>query len=162
VKYVTLPDGKHYLWRASNSRPNDELPSRPSSSFTRTAGPRANKMPPADTPSQRCFPSISRRQPAAFFFGVTAIPSIITVTVDTRARQSRATGADIGGWSVHSGVVSRRSATTPICRKSDTERHLLYVACTRARDHLLVTGVAPVSEFLDDFMKGDRGRALHG
>jgi superfamily I DNA/RNA helicase len=35
----------------------------------------------------------------------------------------------------------------------DTERHLLYVACTRARDHLLVTGVAPVSEFLDDFMR---------
>ena len=32
----------------------------------------------------------------------------------------------------------------------DTERHLLYVACTRARDHLLVTGVAPASEFLDD------------
>ena len=37
----------------------------------------------------------------------------------------------------------------------DTERHLLYVACTRARDHLLVTGVEPVSEFLDDFTKGD-------
>ena len=35
----------------------------------------------------------------------------------------------------------------------DTERHLLYVACTRARDYLLVTGVAPVSEFLDDFRK---------
>ena len=33
----------------------------------------------------------------------------------------------------------------------DTERHLLYVACTRARDHLLVTGIDPVSEFLDDF-----------
>ena len=32
----------------------------------------------------------------------------------------------------------------------NTERHLLYVACTRARDHLLVTGVAPASEFLDD------------
>lgn len=32
----------------------------------------------------------------------------------------------------------------------DTERHLLYVACTRARDHLLVTGVEPGSEFLDD------------
>ena len=31
-----------------------------------------------------------------------------------------------------------------------TERHLVYVACTRARDHLLVTGVAPASEFLDD------------
>jgi superfamily I DNA/RNA helicase len=32
----------------------------------------------------------------------------------------------------------------------DTERHLLYVACTRARDHLLVTGVEPASEFLQD------------
>ena len=31
----------------------------------------------------------------------------------------------------------------------DTERHLLYVACTRARDYLLITGVAPASEFLD-------------
>ena len=32
----------------------------------------------------------------------------------------------------------------------DTERHLLYVACTRARDHLMVTSVDPASEFLDD------------
>jgi mRNA-degrading endonuclease RelE of RelBE toxin-antitoxin system len=32
----------------------------------------------------------------------------------------------------------------------DTERHLLYVACTRARDRLLVTGTEPASEFLDD------------
>jgi len=32
----------------------------------------------------------------------------------------------------------------------DTERHLLYVACTRARDFLLVSGVTPCSEFLDD------------
>jgi len=32
----------------------------------------------------------------------------------------------------------------------DTERHLLYVACTRARDYLLVSGVNPVSEFLYD------------
>jgi superfamily I DNA/RNA helicase len=36
----------------------------------------------------------------------------------------------------------------------NTERHLLYVACTRARDHLLVTSVDPASEFLDDL----RGR----
>jgi superfamily I DNA/RNA helicase len=35
-----------------------------------------------------------------------------------------------------------------------TERHLLYVACTRARDHLLVTGVSPVSEFLADLVEG--------
>jgi mRNA-degrading endonuclease RelE of RelBE toxin-antitoxin system len=40
----------------------------------------------------------------------------------------------------------------------ETERHLLYVACTRARDHLLVSGVEPVSEFLDDFGKGGTGR----
>lgn len=36
----------------------------------------------------------------------------------------------------------------------NTERHLLYVACTRARDHLLLTGVLPVSEFVEDFLKG--------
>jgi superfamily I DNA/RNA helicase len=35
----------------------------------------------------------------------------------------------------------------------DTERHLLYVACTRARDYLLITAVDPASEFLDD-LKG--------
>lgn len=34
----------------------------------------------------------------------------------------------------------------------NTERHLLYVACTRARDHLLVTGVDPSSEFLSDLL----------
>lgn len=32
----------------------------------------------------------------------------------------------------------------------NTERHLLYVACTRARDHLLVTSGGSPSEFLDD------------
>ena len=35
----------------------------------------------------------------------------------------------------------------------NTERHLLYVACTRARDHLLVTSAEPASEFLDDLRK---------
>lgn len=34
----------------------------------------------------------------------------------------------------------------------NTERHLLYVACTRARDHLLVTSVEPSSEFLGDML----------
>lgn len=32
----------------------------------------------------------------------------------------------------------------------ETERRLLYVACTRAREHLLLTGVAPTSEYLAD------------
>jgi superfamily I DNA/RNA helicase len=43
----------------------------------------------------------------------------------------------------------------------NTERHLLYVACTRARDHLLVTGVSPTSEFLED-LKGWSERGLNG
>ena len=36
----------------------------------------------------------------------------------------------------------------------NSERYLLYVACTRARDHLLITAVAPGSEFLDDIQVG--------
>ncbi|MCB1126377.1 MAG: ATP-dependent helicase, partial [Verrucomicrobiae bacterium] len=32
----------------------------------------------------------------------------------------------------------------------ESERHLLYVACTRARDRLLVTSSGEPSEFLDD------------
>jgi ATP-dependent exoDNAse (exonuclease V) beta subunit len=32
----------------------------------------------------------------------------------------------------------------------ETERRLLYVACTRAREHLLLTGVSPVSEYPAD------------
>lgn len=32
----------------------------------------------------------------------------------------------------------------------DTERHLFYVACTRARDRLHVSGVKPVSDFISD------------
>lgn len=37
----------------------------------------------------------------------------------------------------------------------DTERYLLYVACTRARDYLLVTSGGPASEFLDDIYRAD-------
>lgn len=40
----------------------------------------------------------------------------------------------------------------------DTERHLLYVACTRARDNLLVTSVSPASEFLADMQAPQKGR----
>lgn len=36
----------------------------------------------------------------------------------------------------------------------NTERHLLYVACTRARDCLLISSVKPASEFLDDLGMG--------
>lgn len=34
----------------------------------------------------------------------------------------------------------------------ETERRLLYVACTRAREHLLLTGGSPGSEYLADFL----------
>jgi len=53
-------------------------------------------------------------------------------------------------------VLPLQSRIDPVSDESDleevynTERHLLYVACTRARDHLLVTGIEPASEFLDD------------
>ena len=33
----------------------------------------------------------------------------------------------------------------------ETERRLLYVACTRAREHLLLIGIRPASEYLEDF-----------
>ena len=34
----------------------------------------------------------------------------------------------------------------------NTERYLLYVACTRARENLLVTGIKPGSELLTDMI----------
>ena len=55
-----------------------------------------------------------------------------------------------------SEVIPLQSRVESIADEADleevynTERNLLYVACTRARDYLLVTGVNPVSEFLDD------------
>ena len=35
----------------------------------------------------------------------------------------------------------------------NTERHLLYVACTRARDQLHISAVKPESEFLQDLLQ---------
>ena len=55
-----------------------------------------------------------------------------------------------------SEVIPLQSRVESIADEADleevynTERNLLYVACIRARDHLLVCGVEPVSEFLDD------------
>ena len=59
-----------------------------------------------------------------------------------------------------SEVIPLQSRVESIADEADleevynTERNLLYVACTRARDHLLVCGVEPVSEFLDDLRTG--------
>jgi hypothetical protein len=54
-------------------------------------------------------------------------------------------------------VVASASDDADLQEVYDTERQLLYVACTRAGHHLLVTGVKPASEFLDDIVKGHRG-----
>lgn len=35
----------------------------------------------------------------------------------------------------------------------DTERHLLYVACTRARDELVITSAGTASDYLDDLVE---------
>jgi ATP-dependent exoDNAse (exonuclease V) beta subunit len=54
------------------------------------------------------------------------------------------------------GVVPLESRIEGVTDNADleqvynTERHLLYVVCTRARDLLLVSGVEPVSESWDD------------
>ena len=47
--------------------------------------------------------------------------------------------------------------TTELDEVYETERQLFYVACTRARDRLLVTGVKPGSEFLDNLIATANG-----
>lgn len=55
-------------------------------------------------------------------------------------------------------AIPRQSRIEEVSDESDledvyeTERHLLYVACTRARDALLVTAIDPGSEFLEDLV----------
>lgn len=54
------------------------------------------------------------------------------------------------------GVLPLRSRLEDVADETElddvyeTERHLFYVACTRARDRLLVSGVSPASEFVQD------------
>jgi superfamily I DNA/RNA helicase len=46
--------------------------------------------------------------------------------------------------------LERAGDASDLAEVHDTERHLLYVAATRARDQLWVSGVEPGSEYLDD------------
>jgi hypothetical protein len=47
-------------------------------------------------------------------------------------------------------TIERVSDDSDVEEVYDTERHLQCVACTRALDHLLNTGVDPGSDFLGD------------
>jgi ATP-dependent exoDNAse (exonuclease V) beta subunit len=67
-------------------------------------------------------------------------------TVDTITHE-KARRKNIPTAEFHS--VMGKEEQAPV-RIYNTERHILYVACTRARDYLIVTAVAPASEFLDD------------
>lgn len=58
----------------------------------------------------------------------------------------------------HPGVPGRGLVLLQAGEGDGTERHLLYVACTRARDFLLVTSTAPASEVLDDPARRNRSR----
>lgn len=54
----------------------------------------------------------------------------------------------------HQGRIEEVTDDSDLEEVYNTERHLLYVACTRARDRLLVTGVGAGSEFLGDLASG--------
>jgi len=62
----------------------------------------------------------------------------------------------VGVMACDDEIVPLQSRIESVSDESDldevyaTERHLLYVACTRAREFLHVSGVAPASEFLAD------------
>jgi ATP-dependent exoDNAse (exonuclease V) beta subunit len=49
-----------------------------------------------------------------------------------------------------SGRIAAAADEAELDEVYENERQLFYVACTRARDQLLVSGVTPVSEFLSD------------
>ena len=52
------------------------------------------------------------------------------------------------------GRIEAASGMSEIGEIYETERHLLYVACTRARDHLLISSAENASEFFTDLVRG--------
>ena len=75
------------------------------------------------------------------------IKSVETLTHEEATRKNIPTAE-------HQSIIQERIETisdaADLQEVYDTERHLLYVACTRARDYLLVTSGDMPSEFLDD------------
>jgi ATP-dependent exoDNAse (exonuclease V) beta subunit len=64
-------------------------------------------------------------------------------------------------------VIPLQQRIEPVVEASDLEEayntgpHLLYVACTRARDQLYVSGTPPVSGFLDDLRTKSKNTKLN-
>jgi type III restriction enzyme len=56
------------------------------------------------------------------------------------------------GWVMGTSALAGVGDINDLEAVQDTERHLLYVAATRARDRLLLTDIEPGSEFLDDLI----------
>ncbi len=84
------------------------------------------------------------------------VPEGATVSVGTMHRAKGLEFRAVAVMACDDDVLPLQSRIEDVADEADledvynTERHLLYVACTRARDRLLVTGVDPASEFLDD------------
>jgi ATP-dependent exoDNAse (exonuclease V) beta subunit len=55
-------------------------------------------------------------------------------------------------WTGHINRSTARALAARSQGHPQTERRLLYVACIRAREHFLLTGVILTSEYLADFM----------
>lgn len=79
-----------------------------------------------------------------------------TVSVSTMHLAKGLEFRAVGGMACDDAVIPLQERIDAVSDDSDLEdvynieRQLLYVACTRARDHLLVTGTEPASEFLED------------
>ncbi len=64
----------------------------------------------------------------------------------------------MGGLPPQQDRLERVTDESDLAEVYGTERHLLYVACTRAREYLFVTGVGAGSEFLEDLEQKSWGQ----
>ena len=110
---------------------------------------------------ERAVAAVNRAKAPHAVLGDNADMAESAVTVSTMHLAKGLEFRAVAVMACDSEVIPLQSRVDSIVDEADleqvynTERNLLYVACTRARDHLLVTGVKPVSEFLDDLVIND-------
>jgi len=80
--------------------------------------------------------------------GFRIVPMHVAKGLEFRAVAVVACDADVIPAAERIGTVTDEGELEEVF---ESERQLLYVACTRAREHLLVSGLRPVSDFLRDF-----------